>query len=210
MKIVCLFFCLFFLLISCRNTTSENNSIVVDKDSIVSTESDLETTSQDVATKPILALTSNALQLVNKETGSTRELPFSMSEKQILEMITGIIGKSPDAIQINEECGAGPLKMASWNNGLTIVFQEEQESQWIFAGWFAEAPSNSAQKITTMAGIGIGSTRAAMEDAYVVEVFESTLGQEFSTSSGLFGLFDGTSENAKITHMWSGVSCNFR
>ncbi|MBA3987173.1 MAG: hypothetical protein H0X63_11515 [Flavobacteriales bacterium] len=210
MKIVCLFFCLFFLLISCQNSTPENNSIVVDKDSVVSTKSDIETTSQDVAAKPLLALTSNALQLVDSNTGSTREIPFEMPEGQMVDMLTNVLGELPNSIQVNEECGAGSLKMASWNNGLTIVFQEEQESQWIFAGWFAEAPSNSAQKITTMAGIGIGSTRAEMEDVYEIEVYESTLGQEFSTTSGLHGIFDGTSKNAKIEHMWSGLSCNFR
>lgn len=105
----------------------------------------------------------------------------------------------------------GPLKMAAWNNGLTVVFEDvKQKGLWLFSGWFVTDTSDTAQKMTTMAGIGIGSTREAMEEAYVIKVFESTLGQEFSTSSGLYGLLDGTSKNSKIIHMWSGLSCNFR
>ncbi len=87
---------------------------------------------------------------------------------------------------------------------------QNKRGEWLFSGWFVTTTSDTSQKIMTMAGIGIGSTREAMEDAHVIKVFESTLGQEFSTSSGLYGLFDGASKNSKIIHMWSGLSCNFR
>ncbi len=210
MKKLCLLLCLFIVLLSCRNGTSEEN-IVSEMENNLETEMENKDASPETVTKPILALTSNALQLVDSNTGSTREVPFGMAEGQMVEMLTNVLGESPNSIQVNEECGAGPLKMTAWNNGLTVIFQDaNQNGEWLFGGWFITETLDSSQKITTMAGIGIGSTRGAMEEAYVIEVYESTLGQEFSTSSGLYGIFDGDSKNAKIIHMWSGLSCNFR
>lgn len=163
-----------------------------------------------------LILTSNALQIINKETGSTAEIPFGKPFDQMIEIVSNILQSKPKSIGINSECGAGPLKMATWNNGLTIVFQNKKsisgtpETDWSFAGWFVGSNSRNFPKISTMAGISVESTRAEMESAYVIAVSKSSLGYEFSTSSGLFGIFDGPGKQAKITNLWSGVSCNFR
>jgi len=163
-----------------------------------------------------LILTSNALQIINKNTGSTSEIPFGKPFDQMIEIINNVLQSKPKTIGINSECGAGPLKMTSWNNGLTIVFQNKKsesktsETNWQFAGWFVGNNSKNSKEISTMAGIGIGSTRAEMESAYVISVSKTSLGYEFSTSSGLFGIFDGPNKEAKITSLWSGLSCNFR
>jgi hypothetical protein len=101
--------------------------------------------------------------------------------------------------------------MATWSNGLILVFQEDKaKNEWIFEGWYLGKVTNSKETLTTMAGIGIGSTRSEMEDVTVIEVFESSLGHEFSTESGLYGLFSGTGKDAKITDLWSGINCIFR
>jgi hypothetical protein len=102
--------------------------------------------------------------------------------------------------------------MATWPIGLTLVFAEKKRgnSQWLFAGWFAGNPSGNAKKLTTMAGVGVGSTLEELENAYVATVTKTTLGQEFSVKSGFYGLLSGTGKNAKIEVMWSGASCNFR
>lgn len=163
-----------------------------------------------------LLLTSNALQTINKETGSTSEISFGKPFDQMIEIVNSTLQSKPKSIGINSECGAGPLKMATWNNGLTIVFQNKTsksktpETEWCFAGWFMGSNSGNFPKITTMAGISIESTRADMESAYVITVSKTSLGYEFSTTSGLFGIFDGPDKQAKITNLWSGVSCNFR
>lgn len=166
------------------------------------------------ASPQLLALTSNALQLVNQQTGATREIPFGMPLGQLVEMVNEVLQAEPKSIGINAECGAGPLKMASWSNGLTLVFQEKKAGaaqEWQFVGWYAGgAPSGAAPKVATMAGVGIGSTRAELEAAYTVKVAKSTLGQEFSTTSGLYGILDGPGKEAVITSLWSGTSCNFR
>ena len=163
-----------------------------------------------------LILTPNALQAINTTTGSTSEIPFGKPFDEMKEIVTRILQSKPISEGINAECGAGPLKMASWNNGLTLVFQKkgvpsvESETPWEFAGWYVSLNPRNTTKITTMSGIGIGSTRGEMESAYVIIVKKSSLGYEFSTTSGLYGIFDGMGKEAKITNMWSGVSCNFR
>ena len=163
-----------------------------------------------------LVLTSNALQLVNTTTGSTIEIPFGKPIDQMIEITNTALQIKPSFVGINKECGSGPLKMASWSNGLTLVFQQtasdtaELKTDWKFAGWYLGIGADSAHKVSTMAGISIGSTRAEMESTYVIAVSKTSLGYEFSTSSGLYGIFDGNEKEAKITSLWSGISCNFR
>ena len=163
-----------------------------------------------------LVLTNNALQLVNRKTGSAIEIPFGKPIDQMIEITNTALQSKPLYIGINNECGAGPLKMVSWSNGLTLVFQQKKsdtsnsETDWKFAGWYMGISSGNAQKVSTMAGITIGSTKAEMESAYVITASQTTLGYEFSTSSGLYGIFKGPEKEAKITSLWSGLSCNFR
>lgn len=166
--------------------------------------------------KQSLVLTSDALQLVDQITGSSNELPFGTSENRLIEIINNTLESKAVNIVVNTECGAGPLKMVAWSNGLTLVFQENNtksaapKTDWLFQGWSIDGTKEGAQKLTTMAGIGIGSTLAEMQSAYEIEVKKTSLGREFSTASGLFGILDGAGKDAKIIHLWSGVSCNFR
>jgi hypothetical protein len=156
-----------------------------------------------------LALSSNALQIVNQNTGSTKEIGFTMNLNKTVETIEKVL-KSKPIININYECGAGPLKMAAWDNGLTLLFKQKK-NEWIFVGWTANKAKDPKMKLNTMAGIGIGSTRKEMESAYVIKVDKTSLGYEFSTKGdGFFGIFDGADENAEISNLWSGLSCNFR
>lgn len=166
--------------------------------------------------KQSLVLTADALQLVDQITGSINELPFGTPQNQLIEIINNNLQSKAVSIGVNAECGAGPLKMVAWSNGLTLVFQEnntksaEPKTDWLFEGWYVDGAKEGVNKLTTMAGIGIGSTLEEMESAYEIEVKKTSFGQEFSTASGLFGILDGRGKDAKITHLWSGVSCNFR
>ena len=212
------------MLIGCQtkeNRSPQTTTKEIAKDTISSFEKSKKKTIDSIATIETkkthnLALTSNALQLVHMTTGSTIEIPFGKPIDQMIEITNIAIQLKPSFIGINRECGAGPLKMASWNNGLTLVFQQKVSdaaklpTDWKFVGWYMGIGTNTAQKVSTMAGIGIGSTRAEMESAYVIAVSKTSLGYEFSTSSGLYGIFDGTEKDAKITSLWSGISCNFR
>lgn len=159
-----------------------------------------------------LALASNALQLVDAVTGSTREITFGMPFEQLEVIVSLILEGEPTSVGVNTECGAGPLKIVTWPNGLTLVFKEKKKgnAEWLFAGWFAGKPTGKGDKLITMAGVGVGSTLEELENTYVTTVTKTTLGQEFSIKSGFYGLLSGTGKKATIDVMWSGASCNFR
>ncbi len=151
----------------------------------------------------VLALDAQGLRVVNAATGSTRSLAFGMKEAEVVTIVNNLQGKSRDR-GTNSECGAGPLGYASWGNGLTLWFNQGQ-----FKGWAVDGRSASAKKLTTIAGIGIGSTRTQLNKAYQVKVQPSSLGTEF-TAGGMGGLLTGTQPTATITNLWSGTTCMFR
>ncbi len=194
--------------VSCQNSEQKSQKSVK-KDSVALTGKDLQETYAPNETKFSLALSSNSLKIIDQSSGSTNTISFETPVDKTIETIEKVL-KSKPAININSECGAGPLKMATWENGLTLLFKKNKES-WLFVGWAANEPKIQQMKLTTMAGIGVGSTRKEMESAYSIKVSKTSLGSEFSTQSDdLFGIFDGPDENAKITNLWSGISCNFR
>lgn len=207
---IIIFFSLIFISCQPQEKTIQNNNTAqpaeFQKDPLTKVEKN----------KQALVLTSDALQLVDQITGSTNELPFGTPQNQLIEIINNTLQSKAVNTGVTAECGAGPLKMMTWSNGLTLVFQEnntksrEPKTDWLFEGWYMNGTDESSKKITTMAGIGIGSTRAEMESVYEIEVKKTSLGQEFSTTAGLNGIFNGVGEDAKIIHLWSGVSCNFR
>ena len=194
--------------VSCQNSEQKSQKSVK-KDSVALTGKDLQETYAPNETKFSLALSSNSLKIIDQSSGSTNTISFETPVDKTIETIEKVL-KSKPAININSECGAGPLKMATWENGLTLLFKKNKEF-WLFVGWAANEPKIQEMKLTTMAGIGVGSTRKEMESAYSIKVSKTSLGSEFSTQSDdLFGIFDGPDENAKITNLWSGISCNFR
>lgn len=163
----------------------------------------------------LLAITSNALQVVRLPSGSTSEIPVGMEMNQVLETVARVLEVEIPRLQVNSECGAGPMTMAMFENGLTLMFQksDSKPKQTEFVGWSLSdrIRVNKQNRLTTMSGIGIGSTRAELESVYKVTIEKSTLGVEFSTGAdGLYGILDGSSANSKIDFMWSGLSCNFR
>ena len=214
----------FMLLLSACKLSDKKNKITGNADTVIISGTENQLIKKDSTNKTIavdtliikmptqlLALTSNALQIVNGKTGSTSEIPFGKPLDELVELIDKILQTKVSSIVINSECGAGPLKMAVWKNGLNLIFKEQKSNGlWQFAGWYIGKPSNNTKPLQTMAGIGIGSTREEMEAAYVIKVNKTSLGNEFSTTSGLYGIFDGSNKNAKITDMWSGTTCIFR
>lgn len=151
------------------------------------------------ATQPALAVEAEGLRLFDSASGSARPIPFGTARAQTL---AALAFRGTPETGTNGECGAGPLAYASWPDGLEIWFQDDA-----FAGWALD--DRAAGAIGTAAGIGPGSTRAALDSATAATVEQSTLGTEFAAGE-LFGLLDGTGQGAKVTNMWAGVSCNFR
>jgi len=152
-----------------------------------------------------LALSGEGLDFV-LERGSVRHLVFDVPAKQVIDAVARVYGDVAPERTRNEECGAGPLDMATWPNGLTVMSQDDR-----FVGWSVNhgAADGGNSDLATMAGIGIGSSRRELEAAYTAEIGETTLGQEFSAAE-VYGVLDGTGPSARITAMWGGTSCNFR
>lgn len=130
--------------------------------------------------------------------GAARPLTFGTSTEDAIETVTALRGDPSDRGE-NPECGAGPLGYTTWDDGLTLWAQDGQ-----FVGWALDGGT-----LTTMAGIGVGSTRAEMDNVIVAAVSESTLGTEFAAGD-LYGLLTGPEPDDTVTHLWAGVSCNFR
>ncbi len=168
MKHQLIFYLLIISLSSCdnkKNSTVEqpaaDSSIM--EPSAISAQDTLP--SANTSASRSLILTSEALQVMNKETGSTIDIPFGMEIEQAVETVNNTLGEKYRARQVNLECGEGPMEITSYGNGLKLLFQtnshkdSEGKSSKKFRGWLLD-DSGVPKEITTMAGIGIGSTKA--------------------------------------------------
>ncbi|HYE45530.1 MAG TPA: hypothetical protein VEA44_07115 [Caulobacter sp.] len=148
-----------------------------------------------------VALDSEGLRLVT-ETGSTRLLAFGRPTAEAVEVLTGVLG-APANRSVNQECGAGPTEFVEYGNGLTALFLDGR-----FTGWSADR--ESAELVTFMNGVGVGSTRQQLTEAFAdLTVEESTLGLEF-TAGEVSGLLDKDGPTGKVQAIWAGTSCVFR
>ncbi len=132
--------------------------------------------------------------------GSARALPFATPQATVIAAVTASSGGVPPEESTNEECGAGATQFARYPNGLQLAFQDEK-----FAGWFIDKPG-----LTTVDGIGVGATRAALNAARTVEITpDSTLGIEFSAGDiGGFLTADGAA--GAVESLYAGLTCFFR
>lgn len=148
---------------------------------------------------PALNLAPDELTLVSTS-GSARHITFGMAKAEATQMVTAALG-SPIEQGTSSDCGAGKLDFANFRQGLSLYFQDGK-----FAGWDLDGRENG--KFTTANGIGIGTTRAALEDSgSAVEMQpESTIGHEF-TIGDMSGLLSSTAPTGKVTNLWAGVNC---
>lgn len=148
---------------------------------------------------PRLALDPDGLRWFLQPSGASRTLPFGMAQAEVLASLEKERGLA--ARGTNADCGAGPVAFAGWADGLSLLFQDGR-----FVGWGLD--SRSERGVRTADGIGIGSTRAELDDAMgpPLQVRKTTLGTEFSAGE-YHGLFENGRPEARITDLWAGVSC---
>lgn len=148
---------------------------------------------------PRLALDPNGLRWFLQPSGASRALPFGMAQGEVLASLEKLRGAA--ARGTNADCGAGPVAFAGWPDGLSLLFQDGR-----FVGWGLDIRSGIG--VRTADGIGIGSTRAELDDAMgpPLQVRKTTLGTEFSAGE-YHGLFENGRPDARITDLWAGVSC---
>lgn len=153
-------------------------------------------------TGPALAVEAEGLRLFDRATGSASPIPFGRPQAAMLEALERLRGPArPKSLEegVNADCGAGPVRYASWPDGLSLVFQDGR-----FAGWSLDA--RAAGALSTANGIAPGITRTQLEAASTATFRRTTLGTEFD-AGGLYGVLDGPGPRARITDMWAGVSC---
>lgn len=149
------------------------------------------------AAGPALNLAPDELTLVLPD-GAARHANFGMDKDMVTTMVSSALG-SPIEQARNEDCGAGALDYAAFREGLSLYFQDGK-----FAGWDLDGRENG--KFATADGIGIGSTRKALEASGPVTVEESTIGQEFMLGE-MSGLLSSAAADGKVTNLWAGVTC---
>jgi hypothetical protein len=150
--------------------------------------------------RPKLMLDGRGLVMSDAQ-GRKRTIAFDSPASEAVAAATQLYGE-PAKVETLEECGAGPLQISRFP-GLTLAAQDGE-----FVGWWLD--DNAKPPLpTTAAGIGIGSSREALQRAHKVQAHESSLGDEF-TADGIAGLTDGPGKQAKITHLWAGATCIMR
>ena len=153
-----------------------------------------------------VSLDGEGLRFVDKTSGKTSLLAFGVPRAEAEEALARVDGKADDR-STNEECGAGTMEFTRFD-AMTLNFQGGK-----FVGWFL-GNENGASHYSTMSGIGIGTTRAkAKQSVSIVDVADSTLGEEFSIGTGdhvIGGIFAEPGEDAKIDALFAGANCFFR
>lgn len=135
--------------------------------------------------------------------GTGLKLSFGTPRTTVITYMTGLHGGTAPQTDSNDECGAGPVAFARWNDDFTLAFQDDK-----LAGWWAgeKAPAG----FSTVQDIHVGSTLAEVRAAWPgVEVRNDSIGPEFA-APGIFGILTGTTASARVTALWAGVSCIFR
>lgn len=145
----------------------------------------------EAAARNAVALTLAPDGLAAVAGASSRAIPFGTPAPVVLRVAEAAMQALPERSR-NADCGEGPLDVASYPR-IRLYFQDDR-----FVGWAARG-----RGLTTMAGVGIGSTQADVDAVIVAPVTETSLGREFN-SEGLSGVF-GT--NGRVTDLWAGSAC---
>ncbi|MBE9066542.1 hypothetical protein IQ260_07740 [Leptolyngbya cf. ectocarpi LEGE 11479] len=151
----------------------------------------------------VLALSGDGVSVIDSQSGKSKNIPFETDLATSQTAISAALG-DPTETSENAECGAGPMSFVTWSNGFQISAMQDQ-----FVGWSVREDI-TGDSLTTVDGVGIGSTLTDLEENYDVGVIESSLGAEFNASNSLFGLLSANESDGVITNIWAGVVCNFR
>lgn len=134
--------------------------------------------------------------------GTGLTLALGRPEAEVIAALTRFRGTAPTLGQ-NGECGAGPMRFADWGDGLSLHFQDGS-----LVGW--SAGDGTPRGFVTLTGIGVGSPLIDVRTAYPgVAIETGSLGPEFAIDD-VYGLASGLGPVDRVTHLWAGVSCNFR
>ncbi|QCB53478.1 hypothetical protein E5675_02820 [Sphingopyxis sp. PAMC25046] len=153
-----------------------------------------------------VSLDGEGLRFIDKTSGKTSLLAFGVPRAQAETALANVAGREDDR-STNAECGAGMMEFTRYD-AMTLNFQDGK-----FAGWFL-GNEPGADSYSTMNGIAVGTTRAkAKESVTIIDVDDSTLGEEFSIGTGdrvIGGMFAAPGDAATIDALFAGANCFFR
>jgi len=112
---------------------------------------------ESAAAQPRLAVDPEGLRWFLPPNGAARSLPFGTAQADVLGSLERVGGGAAEGT--NQDCGSGPVQYANWADGLSLVFRSGH-----FAGWGLDGRSRGA--ITTADGIGSGTTRSELDNAF--------------------------------------------
>lgn len=139
---------------------------------------------------PVLTLDAQGIQ----PSASTLRIDFGRDQAGVIDTVSRLLDERPQGVTVNPDCGAGNIAAATWEDGLTLNFQDGR-----FAGWVNRDPD-----LAVAGGFRAGQPRLEMpQTSFQV----TTLGTEFSRSNINGILTDG---DAQVLLLWAGVTCFFR
>lgn len=142
-----------------------------------------------------IELTATGLLIVPSDGTPPEPLNFGASREAVVAAMDPLLGKGAEG----DDCEVAPLKSVRYP-GIDLTFGEVG-----FAGWTVD-PDAGDKALKTASGIGIGSTRAALDAAYKPQVAESSLGLEFNVDA-LDGILSSDKPDATVTNLWAGETC---
>lgn len=146
-----------------------------------------------------LAIEGEGLRLFD-DSGAARAIPFGTPQATAIAAVTASVGGAAPEVTTNDECGAGPTQFAEFSNGLQLLFQGGT-----FQGWFIDEAG-----LTTVDGVGVGTTRTDLNGSRTVEIdTDSTLGVEFSAGE-LGGFLTDATPAGTVSSLYAGLTCFFR
>ena len=129
--------------------------------------------------------------------GSPLQIDFGRAQDGVISAVTALQGEGPRSSGVIEECGAGPVYAANWDNGLTLNFQNEQ-----FLGWVAQLPF---QANYPEGAVALSTPREALTSN--ISPDQTPLGEEFF-AGGIWHLIGD--DGNQVSTVWSGLTCFFR
>jgi len=148
-----------------------------------------------------LVLMPDGLGLLSSGT-PVRRLRFGRATAtEVDALITATLGAP--ARQTLSECGQGP-RVSSTHNRFSVLYDGTR-----FVGW--TEPGAPGRHLTSVAGLGIGSTLSEVRSAQAaVKTMSESLGPEFFAEGGISGMLDGLKAGSKVTLVYAGETCFFR
>lgn len=124
-------------------------------------------------------------------------ITFGQPQAQVVQQVSAILGQ-PSQTGRNADCPTGAVDFVNYGS-LGLHFEGGR-----FVGWVLDGPSPALESYH---GLAVGMRRSALADELAAEVdANSTLGTEV-TVNGIGALLSGAGADARVTSLFTGVTC---